>query len=417
MAVLTLKGAPINWENPPRATDIVMWSQRTTSGKRVTGSFRTIAALDKTNDLAKRKFGVGIVCFQPPFNTGVAASEGTHDGDAALDVWIPGVSGETQQSFFRANGWGGYFRTPAQGFMSHIHMFLLPRREGVDVSDDYASGGFKVGVLVDGGWSTQGSRVASSQIEDYYRHRNALASHASDPSWFPSDIESTIFALWDYVYRKATEQASLRLMKSTSKPKAQKLSWRGFLHLRARGPMNYKAAIQRAAKRPVKWRRAVDVDGRPDQEGGFWALHWDRINLNGLHDPTGKIKPHAKISGLTTAEVARLRYRDGSSPHTVASLLELASDLGVRVELELKDFVPAIKIRRILHRPKIAKMHRAGLLQWKTLAALDGASRRMKAAKRGGGTTLLSFTKYRGKGIPKAVWPYVDHVRGLPKWR
>lgn len=202
MSVLTLAGKPINWAKPPSPTTKCLWSQRTTGGKRVTGSFRTIAALDHINALAKKKFGQGIVVYQPPYNTGVRLSKGTHDQDAVLDVWIPGVSGGTQQSFFRANGWGAYHRTPAQGFDEHEHMFLLPEKIGSNVSRRWQLQKFKVGYLVDGGWSTRGKVVASSQIADYYAHKDALKDHRHDPSWFPPDIDATIFDLDAYVRKQ-----------------------------------------------------------------------------------------------------------------------------------------------------------------------------------------------------------------------
>lgn len=199
MTVLTLAGKAINWSKPPKPTDRVKWSGRTTSGREITGSFRTIAHLDHLNALAIKKFGRGLRVFQGPYNTGVKASAGTHDFDACLDVWIDGVTGSDQQRFFRTNGAGAYLRTPAQGFTLHIHYFTLPPREGSDVNDDYRSAGFKVGHYVDGGWSTAGRKYTSSQIGDYYSHRNALSGHAHDPSWFPPNIAATIFDLDAYV--------------------------------------------------------------------------------------------------------------------------------------------------------------------------------------------------------------------------
>ena len=47
MTVLTLAGKLIDWHNPPKPTDRVIWSERTTGGKQVTGSLRTIAHLDR----------------------------------------------------------------------------------------------------------------------------------------------------------------------------------------------------------------------------------------------------------------------------------------------------------------------------------------------------------------------------------
>lgn len=208
MSVLTLRGTEINWSRPPAATARVMWSRRDQYGRHVTGSLRTIAHLDYLDYLSVKKFGVHITVMQPSFNTGVAASEGTHDFDACLDVWIPGVSGNTQQRFFRANGAGAYYRTPAQGFVEHIHYLTLPpHRDASNVSRNYAAGGYRVGKYVDGGWSLHGRAVASSQIADYYSHRTALSGHAHDPSWFPADISQTIFDLDAYTARKARASA------------------------------------------------------------------------------------------------------------------------------------------------------------------------------------------------------------------
>lgn len=201
MSVLTLRGTEIDWARPPAPTARVMWSRRDQYGRQVTGSLRTIAHLDYLDYLSLKKYGVHIIVMQPPYNEGVEASEGTHDLDACIDAWIPGVPGPEQQRFFRANGGGAYHRTPAQGFTEHIHYFTLPPRTAVPTKG-YMLAGFKVGMYVDGGWSQFGRAVASSQIDDYYGHRTALKGHAHDPSWFPADIPSTIFDLDAYIARK-----------------------------------------------------------------------------------------------------------------------------------------------------------------------------------------------------------------------
>lgn len=198
MSVLTLAGKPIDWAKPPKATDRVMWSRRTTYGKAITGSLRSIAHLDHLNELAKMKFGTDIVVFQGPYNTGVKASAGTHDYDACSDMYIPSVSWAEQNEFFRSNGHGGWVRTPP-AFSYHWHGFTLPPREGRDVSDDFRSAGFTVGKYVDGGWSLYGRAGHSSQIADYYGHRTGLSGHAADRSWYPSNIEGTIFNLNTYI--------------------------------------------------------------------------------------------------------------------------------------------------------------------------------------------------------------------------
>lgn len=198
MSVLTLTGKPINWDKYPKATTKVMWSSKDMYGRKVTGSFRTICALDHLNTLSIKKFGKAIIVIQPPYNKGVAASAGTHDYDACLDVYIPGVPWATQQQFFRANGCGAYWRRPPL-FSNHVHLFILPVQEGKDRADDFKSAGFTVGYLVDGGWSLYGKKKYSAQIDAYYAHRDALADNAKDTGWFPPSIKATIFDLATYI--------------------------------------------------------------------------------------------------------------------------------------------------------------------------------------------------------------------------
>lgn len=209
MSVLTLKGKAINYAKPPKPNALVLWSRRDMYGRKVIGTYRSIAHLDATDAAARKKYGTGLVVIQPSYNTTVAASAGTHDFDACFDVYIPGVAWATQQRFFRSIGWGAYWRKPPR-FGHHIHMFSLPLREGTVRADDYRSAGTKVGLYVDGGWSTKGRKTTSAQLDAYYNHRDALASNAKDNSWFPADIPKTIFDL--KAYTKA------RLPKKPTKP-------------------------------------------------------------------------------------------------------------------------------------------------------------------------------------------------------
>lgn len=216
MSVLTLQGKPINWDKPPKPTDRVMWDQRDIYGRAVTGSLRTICHLDWLNQESKRVFGVGVRVIQPPFNKGVRASAGTHDWDACLDIYIPGVDWLTAQRFFRERGFGCWVRWYRKNLWNtHIHGFTLPPQEGVDRADDWAVLGFKVGYLVDGGFSTVGRRIAHAQVNSYYNHRSGMSGDARDNTWFPSDIKATIFDLPRYI-------AQQRHPSSTPKPPAPK---------------------------------------------------------------------------------------------------------------------------------------------------------------------------------------------------
>lgn len=196
--VRLLGGGKINWANPPHANAKVQWSRKDTSGRTVTGSLRTIAHLNRLNNLAHAKFGKPLMIIQPPFNTSVPASAGTHDYDACVDCYIPGVAWYTAQHFLRANGLGCWVRTPPL-FPYHIHGFTIPPQSGKERADDFRDGSWKVGLYVDGGISLYGNQRSSSQLVDYYQRKNGLASHSPDNTWHPADIGKTIFNLGNYI--------------------------------------------------------------------------------------------------------------------------------------------------------------------------------------------------------------------------
>lgn len=143
----------------------------TIAGRIFRCSRRTAAHLLWTIDeLARLHPKARLVIIQAPFNVGVAASAGTHDKDAVLDVEIVGLDWWNAQAFLRKCGWAAWVRYPPT-FSWHIHM----------VSLGYPG---EVGIYVPG------------QVRDYYAHALGLAGqHASgsDPSWFPPDIDATVF--------------------------------------------------------------------------------------------------------------------------------------------------------------------------------------------------------------------------------
>lgn len=204
--VVYLDGSKVNWRKPPAANRIMKWTKRDVYGREIRGTFRTLCHMNRLNNLAIKKFNREINVIQRDWNTGVAASAGTHDFDSTFDLWIDGVDPWEQQRFFRRNGLGGWMRSPAQGFSWHYHGFTLPPREGSSISDDFKVAGIKVGIYVDGGYSTRGYLATSSQIADYYNEAFGLSGRHtphSDRTWFPSNKEATIFNLKKYVERRA----------------------------------------------------------------------------------------------------------------------------------------------------------------------------------------------------------------------
>lgn len=193
MTVLNLRsGNEVRWQNQQNPTRRVRWEHDSMYGHPVEGSLRTIAHLDWMSARAEKVFGQRIVVIQPPFNTGVAASAGTHDFDACIDWYIPGVGWYKAQRFGRVHGDGCWYRKPPL-FPNHIHGFTLPPHRKFRT---------KVGIYVDGGLSQFGRLVTSSQLTDYYEHKSGLVGHTHDPSWFPKNIDATIFDLSLFLQNK-----------------------------------------------------------------------------------------------------------------------------------------------------------------------------------------------------------------------
>lgn len=178
-------------------SDIIWYSQPNIYGRKFKCSKRTAAHLDRTKyrlkklgEKNKKQYSLRII--QGCYNTGVSASAGTHDYDAVLDVQVVGMDWYQGQKWLRKQGWGGWVRTPAQGFSYHIHMISLPRYKQKWVS--------RVGQWVPG------------QVYAYYDHNNGLASGgAPDNTWFPKSIRRTIFNYRAWILVSATRKQIKRL--------------------------------------------------------------------------------------------------------------------------------------------------------------------------------------------------------------
>lgn len=193
--VRTLSGRKIDWNNPPKSNAKCSLKL---GDKKVIGGFRSLCALNRMNNYVRKTYNTDIVVFQGAFSDSVPASKGTHDKDACFDWYIPGVSFYRAQRIGRRFGFGCWYRKPPL-FSNHVHGFVLPPGR------KFSLRGIKVGLFVDGGLSTLGHKIASSQLDDYYGHAFGLSGkhdHGSDKSWFPADIDATIFNLGAYVRRR-----------------------------------------------------------------------------------------------------------------------------------------------------------------------------------------------------------------------
>jgi hypothetical protein len=179
------------------AGQIITCSVRNMYGQEFRCSKRTNAHIERTiSRLARKakkdKKQYRLVIIQGCFNTTVAASAGTHDKDAVIDVRIEGMDWYAAQRWLRSQGWAAWVRTPAQGFSYHIHMVSLPKYKYEWVAS--------VGEYVNG------------QIADYYAWRDGLSSHSADNSWHPPNIKATIFNYTLYKTIKALTRQKDRVL-------------------------------------------------------------------------------------------------------------------------------------------------------------------------------------------------------------
>jgi hypothetical protein len=161
---------------------------------------RTAAHIEHTIErLAAIHPGKWLRIIQGSYNTNVAASVGTHDKDAVLDVAIVGLDWLPAQRFLRNHGWAAWWRRPEQGFANHIHMISL-------------------------GCPGPLGAFVPRQIDDYWNHRDGLSGHALDTTFFPKDIGSTIFDYPAWLERQWFEMASREDLRAELAPLDNKLT-------------------------------------------------------------------------------------------------------------------------------------------------------------------------------------------------
>lgn len=157
----------------------------------------TIARLKVAHPAARLKI------WQPCYNTGVDVSKGTHDLDGVFDVEIIGLTWSEAQRFLRNCGWAAWHRYPPTFALEHIHMATIPpgltnSPTPTQIGAAYVRLGIKVGLYIDGGYTTSAPHqvTTSSQVSDYFRHALGLkGEHDSgdDRSYFPPSITATVY--------------------------------------------------------------------------------------------------------------------------------------------------------------------------------------------------------------------------------
>lgn len=168
---------------------LITYTQPNVYGRYFKCSKRTAAHLDFTKEALARKAArdgkaYKLVIIQGCYNTGVAASAGTHDFDSCLDIRIDGMSYEDGQTWLRKQGWGAFYRKPPL-FSVHIHMISLP-----PYKYDWVA---PVGEWVPG------------QVSDYYAEPplDGLVDNLVDNTWHPADIRATIFSYSNWLKKQS----------------------------------------------------------------------------------------------------------------------------------------------------------------------------------------------------------------------
>jgi hypothetical protein len=171
---------------------IITYTQPNIYGRYFKCSKRTAAHLDSTKQALARKAKrdnktYRLIIIQGCYNTGVAASAGTHDKDSCLDIRIDGMSYEEAQRFLRQQGWAAFYRKPPT-FSVHIHMVSLPPYKYEWVAP--------VGEWVPG------------QVADYYAvpPLDGLVSNLVDNTWHPADIRATVFSYSNWLKAQTLTQ-------------------------------------------------------------------------------------------------------------------------------------------------------------------------------------------------------------------
>lgn len=216
--------------NLPNPNTKITYPMTTVYGGPVTVGRRTGAHLDYTRERLERQHsGCELRIIQSAYNTGVPASAGTHDYDAALDTSITGLDWWTAQRFLRESGWAAWYRYPPAFSSYHIHM----------VSIGYGSA--PVGVYIPG------------QVDDYYNHRSGLSGHYADNTWHPENIEATVFdyRAWEANLVTPEDLSKIRSMVDDDGDKTRAL-------------INKRAVGERARDKAQTDKLAAAIDALPD---------------------------------------------------------------------------------------------------------------------------------------------------------
>lgn len=143
--------------------------------------------------------------------------------------------------------------------------------------------------------------------------------------------------------------------------------------------------------------RYVDLDVLITRDGVGVNTHWQRPLMHGFYDPWNEIPKRAKVSDLTSNQVARLRTRRGQYRiNTVWQMRRICITDDITPLWELKPD------GRWNHKVTHQKIFRPG--EFVTAIGTPGRWRYFEAAKKAGLNTIILP---RGH-VPADVWEFID---------
>lgn len=156
----------------------------TVGGRTITAGECTMAHLIAFDDWLRKRKGCYLVVLQGAYNTGVAASAGTHNYDTCIDFLVvrtktgrrQWIRGQRMARYFDWDSWWRHTGTWYQPSSWHHH----------GISHPAFVGGCPTGIYVPG------------QHADYHADppRNGLAGHDTDRSWHPQKRYGFDYEKW-----------------------------------------------------------------------------------------------------------------------------------------------------------------------------------------------------------------------------
>lgn len=201
---------------------------------------------------AEKRSKVRMVPVQGGYNKGeVAASAGTHDGGATIDLSVRKLSGPQIHNlllWMRRCGWAAWLRSPAQGFSYHVHAVRIG-----DVS---------------------ASRGAKAQVVAYRNGRDGLARNRPDNG---PDADYVTWERSKYNPRNAPKPAPDYVINGKRYKPLKTVSVYWINQCRLQSIKKRKVAVSRHVHRLQVWLASKDAGAHyKGKQDGIWGVQTQR---------------------------------------------------------------------------------------------------------------------------------------------